>query len=93
MEVKIKYWVRLWVNRCYKGGLPDESPSEIYDKVPSYERIAKAILSNDHQLKSLGFTTKQSKYYGMLKRIELKKRGVIKKSNQLNLFSYDNIKR
>lgn len=87
MVSKIKYWIGLWENRCYKGGLPDESPIEIESKVPSYERICRAILSNDHQLKSLGFTPKQSKYYSMLKRIELKKRGVIKKSNQLNLFT------
>jgi predicted phosphoadenosine phosphosulfate sulfurtransferase len=76
----------MWRNRCYKGDIPDRSPDGIAEKVPSYERIAKAILSNDHQLKTLGFTAKQSKYYGILKRIELKKRGLIKESNQLNLF-------
>lgn len=87
MVNKIRYWIRLWEKRCYKGGIPDCVPIEIQNKAPSYERIAKAILSNDHQLKTLGFTPKQSKYYGMLKRIELKKRGLIKKSIQLNLFS------
>ena len=93
MKNKINYWVRMWIKRCYKGGIPDNSPNEIYSKVPSYERIAKAILSNDHQLKTLGFTPKESKYYGMFKRIELQKRGVLIKSNQLNIFSHENIKR
>jgi predicted phosphoadenosine phosphosulfate sulfurtransferase len=86
MRAKIEYWIKMWENRCYKRGIPDESPEGIGDKVPSYERIAKAILNNDHQLKTLGFTVKQSKYYGMLKRIELIDKGVIKKSNQLNIF-------
>ena len=83
----------MWKNRCYKVDIPDTAPREIFNKVPSYERIAKAILSNDHQLKSLGFTPKESKYYGILKRRELLLRGQIKKSNQLNLFSYENTKR
>ena len=93
MVEKVNYWIRLWQNRCYKKGIPDSAPQEIFNKVPSYERIAKAILSNDHQLKALGFTPKESKYYGMLKRKELVDRGVIKKSNQLKLFSHENFNR
>ena len=93
MVGKINYFIRMWKRRCYKHDIPDGSPVEIFDKVPSYERIVKAILSNDHQLKSLGFTPKESKYYGILKRKELILKGQIKKSTQLNLFSYENFER
>ncbi len=93
MVAKINYWIIMWQRRCYKGGIPDETPLEIESKVPSYKRIVKAILSNDHQLKSLGFTPKESRYYGVLKRKELEEKGVLKKSNQLKLFSYENLNR
>jgi predicted phosphoadenosine phosphosulfate sulfurtransferase len=67
------------------NGIPDESPIEIRDKVPSYKRIALAILTNDHSLKSLGFTPKHSKYYSLLKRIEISARQT-NKPKQLTLF-------
>lgn len=93
MVNKINHWVRMWKRRCYKSDIPDTAPAEIFNKVPSYERIARAILSNDHTLKSLGFTPKESKYYSMIKKNELINRGVIKKSNQLKLFSNENFNR
>ena len=64
----------MWKNRCYTNDIPDESPKELGDKVPSYKKIAMAILKNDNQLTSLGFTPKESDYYGHYKRIELKQR-------------------
>ena len=64
------------------NGIPDEAPSEIQKKVPSYKRIAIALLNNDMQLRELGFEPKKSKYYSMLKRIELKDK---LKTNQLKL--------
>jgi len=42
--------------------------------VPSYKRIALAILNNDHPLESLGFTPKTSIFYSALKRIEIEAR-------------------
>ncbi len=74
MRGKIEEYIETWKNRCYFDGLPDEAPIEIYDRVPSYKRIAIAILKNDNTLKSLGFTGKESKYYGIFKRIELAER-------------------
>jgi predicted phosphoadenosine phosphosulfate sulfurtransferase len=74
-------YVKLWENRCYKNGLPDNTPNEIFDLVPSYRKIAIAILKND--IKYLGFEPKRSKYYDRLKKIELAKRGL---TIQLNLF-------
>ena len=74
MVEKIKSYIKIWQKRCYVNGLPDEAPEEISDKVPSYKRIAWAILSNDHALESLGYTPKKSKVYTALKKIELKER-------------------
>lgn len=64
------------------NGIPDEAPHEICKKVPSYKRIAIALLNNDMQLRELGYEPKKSKYYSMLKRIELKDK---LKTNQLKL--------
>jgi predicted phosphoadenosine phosphosulfate sulfurtransferase len=91
MVDKINHWVKLWENRCYKAGIPDTAPIEVFNKVPSYKRIVISIIKNDTQLLGLGFTRKESKYYGMLKRKELQERGIIKKSNQLKIFSHENI--
>lgn len=76
-------------------GIPDDVPKEIFDMVPSYKRIAIAILKNDYSLKSLGFSPKTSEYYNAYKRIEIEQRNkdpknkfvVLKPiSNQLRLF-------
>lgn len=74
MEKRILQYVNTWEQRCYSSGIPDEAPDEINDMVPSYKRIALAILKNDCQLKSLGFTPKKSKFYNILKKIEIEKR-------------------
>lgn len=75
----------MWEQRCYSDGIPDDVPVEIFDRVPSYKRIALAILKNDYPLKTLGFTPKESKYYGMFKRIEIENRDK-NKNIQLKLF-------
>jgi predicted phosphoadenosine phosphosulfate sulfurtransferase len=81
----VKSYVKLWENRCYHEGIPDEADSrlEAMGLVPSYKRICMAILKNDNNLHSLGFTPKYSNYYSVLKRIEL---GLPKKPIQLKLF-------
>jgi len=76
-------YIKDWENKCYLNGIPDEAPNEISNIVPSYKRIAIAILKNDNSLKSLGFKQKKSKYYSEFKRIEISKRPGIK---QLSLF-------
>lgn len=91
MVGKISYWIKQWEKRCYKGGLPDDIPNEIFYRAPSYKRIVLAIMKNDDQLQLLGFSKRDSIYYRILKRKELKERGVIKESNQLKLFSHENI--
>ncbi len=76
MKEKINQYVKTWESRCYSDGIPDEAPKEleVRGKVPSYRRIAIAILKNDYSLKSLGFTPKKSKYYDHYKKIELQQR-------------------
>lgn len=78
MVDKIHQYVRLWENRCYHSGIPDELPIEIEKNLlaPSYRKIALAILKNDTALKTLGFEPRRSKYYDQLKKIELAKRGM-----------------
>jgi len=87
MKKKIKEYIKMWEQRCYSNGIPDEAPQRLaqLNKVPSYKKIAIAILNNDYQLKSLGMDIKVSNYYHELKRIELaaRKDG---KPKQLKLF-------
>ena len=81
---KVKKYIETWEARCYYDGLPDESPIEIKDKVPSYKRIAMAILNNDLHLSSLGYSLPYSQYYGILKKMEIEQRPNYVK--QLTLF-------
>ena len=65
-----------WKQRGYSDGLPDEVPVELSktNKAPSYKAVATAILSNDLNLHSLGFSPKVSPVYKELKRIEIERR-------------------
>lgn len=74
MERRLLQYIKTWEQRCYIDGLPDSSPDEIRDMVPSYQRIAIAILKNDVALKSLGFAPPKSEVYNLLKKIEISKR-------------------
>lgn len=87
MKTKLKNYVKDWENRCYKNGIPEEAPIrlELLNKVPTYRNIVKAILKNDINLETLGFSRPFCKAYSDLKRIELIDRGVIKETNQIKL--------
>jgi predicted phosphoadenosine phosphosulfate sulfurtransferase len=74
MRKRIEAYIKDWEEKCYTNGIPDEVPNEIKSKVPSYKRIAIAILNNDVTLKSLGLTGKKSVYYSILKKIEINER-------------------
>lgn len=84
MKTKIIKYIRMWEERCYFNGIPDEAPKELEVRglVPSYKRIAIAILKNDVSLKSLGFTPKTSKFYKIYKTEELKSK---QRTKQLKL--------
>tara|TARA_R110001632_G_scaffold1171_2_gene4713 strand:- start:10187 stop:10390 length:204 start_codon:yes stop_codon:yes gene_type:complete len=66
------------------NGIPDEVMPRLdeLNKVPSYKRIALAILNND--IDKIG-NRKKSKWYSELKRIELSAKGKIK-NKQYRLF-------
>lgn len=85
MKEKIQDYIQTWKSRCYFDDIPDEGPDDIYDKVPSYRRICIAILKNDHCLKSLGYEPTPSKYYSILKKIEIEARPGYVKQLKLKL--------
>lgn len=72
MITEINNYIKTWEQRCYPDGIPDEAPKEIDDKVPSYRKIAIAILKNDVSI--IGVSLPKSEWYGVYKRIELKQR-------------------
>ena len=77
----------MWESRCYKDGIPDYVPSGLIGKgrVPSYKEIALAILKNDHHLKCLGFTVKES---SLVKELRASRKAEIEKneSGQTSIF-------
>ena len=75
------------MSKGYSDGIPDEVPDVLQRELlaPSYKAIASAILKNDLQLLSCGFTGKESAWYGELKRVELEARGTLN-SRQGKLF-------
>lgn len=83
MKKEINHYIKTWERNCYFDGIPDEIPLRLdqLNKAPSYKRIAMAILKND--LEMLGVKPKKSKYYSVLKRIELQQKGKIKKEYSL----------
>jgi predicted phosphoadenosine phosphosulfate sulfurtransferase len=85
MKQKIEKYIKNWEQQCYFNGIPDEAPRELEkrDLVPSYRRICIAIMKNDTNLKSLGFTANKSIYYDNIKYNELLLRN---KQIQLKLF-------
>lgn len=76
MDRKIQQYIETWKKRGYPEDIPDEVPEKIMSMqlAPSYKAICFAILKNDHPLKSLGFTPKKSKWYSILKKIEIEGR-------------------
>lgn len=82
---KINKYIKEWEERCYKKGIPDEAPFQLKDKVPSYKQICMALLKNDMNLTSLGYSNKYSKYYSILKRIEIDARPTKYKQLKLKL--------
>ena len=62
-----------WRGRGYVNGIPDEAPLVLENKhwAPSWRRMCKVILRNDHWCKGLGQTQPKSAAYG--KYLEIKK--------------------
>lgn len=73
---RVKKYINDWKLKGYAQDIPDEVPHELMQLgiAPSYKAIAMALLDNDLNLYSLGFTRPQSEWYGHYKRIELEQR-------------------
>lgn len=78
MKRKINKYINKWLLCGYEKGIPDEAPPkfEALNKAPSYRNICKAILKNDLQLKTLGFSKEKCEYYNILKKIEIEERNI-----------------
>lgn len=85
---RIAQYVRMWERRGYRDGIPDEAPSRLEDlgKVPSYRLICIAIMKNEKNLETLGFSRKPCQIYMDLKRIELQAMGKPVCAQQMSLF-------
>jgi predicted phosphoadenosine phosphosulfate sulfurtransferase len=81
MREGIERYIKMWEDRCYDEGIPDEVPPRLSQlkKAPSYKQICSAIFKNDHCLKTLGLTPPKSEAYSELKRIEIEARNKPKK--------------
>lgn len=69
---RFRSFIKGWKARGYKK-IPDEAPKVLEDKqwAPSYRRLCKVLLRNDHWCKGLGMTQPKSEAYK--KYLELKK--------------------
>lgn len=73
---RVDDWINDWKNKGYEKDIPDEVPDVLMKQnlAPSYKQIAIAILKNDMQMESLGYTAKYSEWYSYYKKIELAER-------------------
>jgi predicted phosphoadenosine phosphosulfate sulfurtransferase len=62
---KIAVYLKWWRDRGYPDGIPDfaDYKLESIDKVPSWRKICKSLLSNDYWCKKLGFSPTKSSAY------------------------------
>jgi predicted phosphoadenosine phosphosulfate sulfurtransferase len=72
-ENKIAVFLKWYSVRGYPAGIPDSGPANAKDK-PSWTRICKMLLRNDHWAKGLSFTQTKSQSYERYKKIMKKRR-------------------
>jgi len=75
-STNIKKYIKDWKAKGYFEDIPDEVPEALMRQrlAPSYKAIALALLKNDMNLETLGFTPKKSKWYSAFKRVEIEER-------------------
>lgn len=63
---RFRSFLKGWRGRGYTDGIPDEAPKILEDKqwAPSWRRMCKVLLRNDHWCKGLGLTQPKSEAYG-----------------------------
>lgn len=73
---KVIKYITDWKKRGYTEDIPDEVPTVLmnHNLAPSYKAICMALLKNDMNLESLGFTPKKSAWYSAIKRVEIEER-------------------
>ncbi len=78
MKIKklVREYIEKWKTQGYHEDIPDEVPLVLMQErlAPSYKAIALAILRNDHNLTTLGFSAPKSDWYSAIKRIEIANR-------------------
>lgn len=81
---KFQVFIKWWKLRGYPDGLPEEAPSHLESQklAPSWRRLCKVLLRNDHWCKGLAFTQPKSAAYG--KYLELKKNKALLKAPRLS---------
>ena len=62
---RFRIFIAGWKGRGYVDGIPDEAPKVLEDKqwAPSYRRLCKVLLRNDHWCKGLGLVQPKSAAY------------------------------
>jgi predicted phosphoadenosine phosphosulfate sulfurtransferase len=62
---RFRGFIKGWKGRGYVDGIPDEAPKILEDKhwAPSWRRMCKVLLRNDHWCKGLGLTQPKSEAY------------------------------
>jgi predicted phosphoadenosine phosphosulfate sulfurtransferase len=83
---KLAKYIQWYRERGYPDGIPDAADKDLEarDLVPSWRRIAKALLKNDYWLKTLGFSPTKSSAYDKYLQLMRRKRA------EWNLFKEDN---
>jgi predicted phosphoadenosine phosphosulfate sulfurtransferase len=63
---RFRSFIKGWRGRGYDKDIPDEAPAILESKhwAPSYRRLCKTLLRNDHWCKGLGLTQPKSEAYG-----------------------------
>lgn len=72
---RFQVFIKGWHGRGYHNGIPDFAPKILEDKqwAPSYRRLCKVILKNDHWCKGLGLTQPKSDAYRRYLKIKKEK--------------------
>lgn len=73
---KLAKYIQWYRERGYPDGIPDSADKDLEarDLVPSWRRIAKALLKNDYWLKTLGFSPTKSSAYDKYLQLMRRKR-------------------
>ena len=81
---KFRSFMAGWKGRGYTDGIPDEAPKVLEDQhwAPSWRRMCKVLLRNDHWCKGLGLTQPKSDAYQ--KFIRLRKEGKLNASEPVD---------